>query len=126
MYSGGHAEELIGEAIKNFDRSKLIITNKVAPYHLKYDDVITACKKSLERLQTDYIDIYLIHAPNPEVPLEETMKAMDYLLEQGLIKYIGVSNFSVEQMKEAQSYSKNKIIINEIPYNLDTRNKDYK
>lgn len=126
VYGAGHTEELIGTAIKDFDRSKLIITSKVFKNHLKFDDLINSCKKSLERLQTEYIDIYLLHAPNPEVPLKETMKAMDYLVNQGMVKYIGVSNFSVGQMKEAQKYSKNKIIANQIPYNLATRNKDYK
>lgn len=126
LYGATHTEELIGEAIKDLDRSKLIITSKVYKTHLHYDDVITSCKKSLERLQTTYIDIYLIHAPNPEIPLQETMRALDFLVEQGLIKYIGVSNFSVEQMKEAQKHSNNKIIINQIPYNLSARNEDYK
>jgi diketogulonate reductase-like aldo/keto reductase len=125
LYGAGHSEELIGKAIKALDRSKLIITSKVFKTNLKYDSVIASCKKSLEKLQTDYIDIYLIHAPNPEIPLVETMKAMDYLVEQKLIRFIGVSNFSVEQMKEAQKYSKNKIVANQIPYNLNTRNKDH-
>ncbi|PIN81326.1 aldo/keto reductase [Candidatus Woesearchaeota archaeon CG10_big_fil_rev_8_21_14_0_10_32_9] len=126
VYGAGHTEELIGKAIKDLDRSKLIITSKVFKTNLKYDDVITSCKKSLEKLQTNYIDLYLIHAPNPKISLEETMKAMDYLIEQKLVRFIGVSNFSVNEMKEAQRYSKNKIIANQIPYNLATRNNDYK
>jgi len=85
LYGDGHTEELIGNAIKDLDRSKLIITSKVFKTNLKYDEVIISCKKSLEKLHTDYIDIYLIHAPNPEIPLKETMKAMDYLVEQGMI-----------------------------------------
>lgn len=125
LYGAGHSEELIGKAIKDLDRSKLIITSKVFKTNLKYNDVIASCKKSLKRLQTDYVDIYLIHAPNPEISLEETMKALDYLIEQKLIKFIGVSNFSVEEIKEAQKYSQNKIVVNQIPYNLNTRNKDY-
>ena len=124
LYGAGHTEELIGNAIKDLDRSKLIITSKVFKTNLKYNDVIASCQESLERLQTDFIDIYLIHAPNPEIPLEETMRAMDWLVEQGMVKYVGVSNFSVEQMQEAQMYSKNKIVINQIPYNLATRNID--
>lgn len=124
LYGDGHSEELIGEAIKDFNRSKLIITSKVFKTNLKYDDVISACKKSLERLQTNYIDIYLIHAPNPEISIKETMEALDYLVEEKLVKFIGVSNFSVEQIKEAQKYSKNKICVNQIPYNLNTRNSD--
>lgn len=126
LYGAGHTEELIGEAISTLDRSKLIITDKVYKTHLKYEDVITSCKKSLERLQTSYIDIYLIHAPNPDIPIKETMRALDFLMEQKMIKFIGVSNFSVNEIKEAQKYSENKIIINQIPYNLATRNHDYK
>ncbi len=126
LYGAGHTEELIGKAIRNFDRSLIVITDKVFKTHLKYDDVIFSCKKSLEKLQTDYIDIYLIHAPNPEIPVADTMNALDSLIEEKLIKYIGVSNFSVEQMKEAQKYSKNKIIVNQIPYNLATRNNDHR
>lgn len=122
LYGAGHTEELIGNAIKDLDRSKLIITSKVFKTNLKYDDVIASCKRSLKRLQTDYIDIYLIHAPNPEIPLEETVKALDHLVDQKIVKFIGVSNFSVEQMQEAQKYSKNKIVANQIPYNLATRN----
>lgn len=123
MYGGGHTEELIGEAIKDLDRSTLIITSKVYNTNLKYEDVISSCKKSLERFKTDYLDIYLIHAPNSEIPIEETMKAMDYLVENKIVKYIGVSNFTVEEMKEAQKYSRNKIAFNQIEYNLLTRNK---
>ncbi|MBI4163412.1 MAG: aldo/keto reductase [Candidatus Aenigmarchaeota archaeon] len=123
LYGAGHTEELIGNAIKDLDRSKIIITSKVFKTNLMYDNVIASCKKSLEKLKTNFIDIYLVHAPNPEIPLEETMRALDYLIEQKLVKFIGVSNFSVEQMKDAQKYSRNKIVANQIPYNLATRNK---
>ena len=123
MYGGGHTEELVGEAIKDFNRSELILTSKVFKTNLNYENVISSCKKSLKRLGTDYLDIYLVHAPNPEIPIEETMKAMDYLVENKLVKYIGVSNFTVEEMKEAQKYSKNKIAFNQIEYSLLTRNK---
>ena len=94
--------------------------------HLRYDDLIVACQQSLERLKTDSIDIYLIHAPNPTLPIQETMRAMEYLMDHKLIRHIGVSNFSVAQMQEAQKYSQYPIVINQIPYNLATRNTDYK
>ncbi|KAB2832768.1 MAG: aldo/keto reductase [Candidatus Brocadia sp.] len=74
------------------------------------------------RLKTDYIDLYLIHAPSPDIPIQETMKAMDFLVEQKLVKCIGVSNFAVEQIKEAQKYTKNKIVANQIEYSLLVRN----
>lgn len=122
-YAQGHTEELIGRAIRGYDRKSLFITSKVSPEHLGYDNLIASAKGSLQRLHTDYIDLYLIHAPNPDIPMQETMKAMDFLIEQKLIRCMGVSNFAVEQMKEAQKYTKNKIAANQIQYNLLVRNK---
>jgi diketogulonate reductase-like aldo/keto reductase len=116
VYGAGHTEEIVAEAIKDFDRKKIFITTKVFKTNLHYDTVINSAKNSLIRLKTNYIDLYLIHAPNPEIPIEETMKAMDYLVEQKIIKFIGVSNFSAEQMKEAQKHTKNRIVANQLKY----------
>lgn len=121
MYGAGHSEELVGNAIANFDRESLFLTTKVLPEHLHYNELIEAAEGSLRRLNTDYIDLCLIHIPNPEIPVKETMEAMDRLVEQGKVRYIGVSNFSVEQLKEAQEYTDNKIVNNQIEYNLLTR-----
>jgi len=104
MYSEGHAEELVGEAIKGFDRSSLIIATKVWHTNLRYDDLINSAQKSLKRLGTDYADIYIIHYPNPSD-----------------IKYIGLSNFSVGQFREAQKHTENKIVCNQLYYNLANR-----
>lgn len=120
-YAAGHAEELVGGAIKSFDRKNLFITTKVSPEHLRFDQVLEAAKASLGRLETNYIDLYLIHWPNPDIPLEETMRAFDFLVDEDLVRYIGVSNFSVQLLKEAQSYSKNKIVTNQVEYNLISR-----
>lgn len=122
-YGAGHCEELVGNAIKDFDRKKLFITTKVTNTNLHYDDVIAAAKQSLKRLKIKYIDLYLIHAPNLEILIEETMKAMDFLVEQKIVRFIGVSNFTVSALKEAQNHSKNKIVANQIEYSLITRNK---
>ena len=122
-YALGHTEELIGRAIGGFDRKNLFITSKVSPEHLSYDDLLASAKGSLQRLDTDYIDLYLIHAPNPDISIQETMKAMDSLVEQKLIRCMGVSNFPVEQIREAQKYTKNKIVANQIEYNLLVRDK---
>lgn len=122
LYGEGHAEELVAEAIKRFDRRKLFITSKVMSQHLHYNDVIAACKESVKRLKTDYLDLYLIHQPNPDIPITETMRAMASLLEQNLIRFIGVSNFSVSDLKEAQKFSKYKIVANQIEYSLVSRN----
>jgi len=77
----------------------------------------------MKRMGIHQIDLYLIHMPNPGIPVRQTMKAIDRLVDEKIIRYIGVSNFSVEQIKEAQSYTSNKIVTNQIEYNLFTRNK---
>lgn len=120
-YSAGHTEELVGQAIRDFDRQKLFITTKVTKENLSYDGVIGAMASSLKRLNTPYVDLYLIHSASPHLPISETMRAMDYLLETGKTKLIGVSNFSVAQLQSAQKFTKNKIVANQIEYNLITR-----
>ncbi len=123
LYGNGHAEELVAAAIKlsKIARKKLFITSKVMSQHLHHNDVISACKKSLDRLQTDYIDLYLIHFPNQDISIIETMHAMDELVDQNLVRFIGVSNFSVADLKEAQKFSKHKIVANQIEYSLIAR-----
>ncbi|MBS3171144.1 aldo/keto reductase [Candidatus Woesearchaeota archaeon] len=121
IYGNGCCERLIGKAIKTFNRESLFITSKVSPQNLGYKDLINSAKKSLQRLRTNYIDLYLIHGYNKEIPMHETMKAMDYLVFNGLARFIGVSNFSVEELKEAQDNSENKISANQIEYNLLVR-----
>ena len=118
-YADGHAEELVGEAIQPFPREQLFVVSKVWPDHLKYDEVLKAVERSLKRLRIDRLDLYLIHHPNPDVPLKETVAAMEKLVEQGMTRFIGVSNFNVSQMEEARScLSKNEIVVNQLPYNL--------
>lgn len=119
MYGAGHTEELIGEAIKYFPREDVFIITKVLPKNLRYKDVIKSAEGSLKRLNTDYIDLYLIHAPNPRIPLKETIEAMEKLVENRLVRFIGVSNFSVRDLEEAQKYLKNtNIVANQVEYNL--------
>jgi len=118
-YADGHAEELVGEAIRSFSRDSLFIISKVWPDHLQYDEVIKAAGRSLERLGIDCLDLYLVHHLNPDVPLKETMSAMEWLIERRMVKFLGVSNFNVAQMEEAGSCLKNnRIIVNQLPYSL--------
>ncbi len=122
MYGGGHSEELVGEAIKKFERQKVFIVTKVLPENLTYKDLINSAQKSLKRLNTDYIDLYLIHAPNPKIPIKETMNAMERLIEDKVVKFIGVSNFSVSQIEKARAYLRNTdIVVNQVEYNLIER-----
>ena len=117
-YAAGHAEELVGQAIKNYQRKKLFIVSKVWPNHLTFDGVLASAAQSLKRLKTDYLDLYLIHKPNPLIPISETIRAMDKLKAEGLIRNIGVSNFSVTSLIAAQAVSRNKIVANQAHYNL--------
>jgi diketogulonate reductase-like aldo/keto reductase len=122
MYAAGHAEELVGEAVKQFSRDEVFIATKVWPSNLRYEDVIRSCRRSLERLQLKYVDLYMVHWPNPRIPLQETMKAMEKLVEDGLVRYIGVSNFDVELLEEAMNALKREeIVANQVKYSLEAR-----
>lgn len=118
LYGTWAAEKILWKAIKGYDRRKLQIASKVKGSNCSYDAIKVACKKSLERLKLDYLDLYYIHWREPQFDLKDCMRAMDELVEEWLIKNIWVSNFSVESLKEAQSYTKNKIVANQVHYNL--------
>lgn len=121
-YALWHTEELIWKAIKNSSREKLFITSKVSQENLSYEKLILSCENSLKRLKTWYLDLYLIHWYNSNINLSETIKALDYLKNIWKIKNYWVSNFSIENIKEAQKYS-NQIFVNQIEYNYFTRDK---
>lgn len=126
IYASGYAERIVAQAIKGYDREKLLLVSKVSSAHLRYEDVIKSARASLERLGSKYLDLYLIHAPNPKIPIRETMRAMDTLIEEGLVRHIGVSNFTVERMEEAQSYTRHRIVANQLHYNLKFREPERK
>ena len=117
MY-GNEAE--IGRAVSasGVDRTSLFITTKIWTNHLRARDVGPATEASLRKLQTDYVDLLLIHWPNASVPMGETLGAMMKLKEAGKAKAIGVSNFSVEQMNEALTRHKAPIACNQVEYHL--------
>ncbi|MCW4035666.1 MAG: aldo/keto reductase [Candidatus Bathyarchaeota archaeon] len=118
-YGAGHAEELVGEAIESYDRGDLFITTKVWPSHLRHDDLIDSMRASLRRLGQDYVDLYLIHWPNPEVPLEETMLALESCAEEGYTRLIGVSNFPPSLVEEAQSHLReHRLVADQVEYSL--------
>ena len=95
-------EEAVGHAIGDL-RNQVFLTTKVSPDHFRYDDVIEAAEGSLRRLGTDRIDLYLLHWPSPDIPIGETMSAMDRLVADGKVRYVGVSNFSVAQLKRRRA-----------------------
>jgi aryl-alcohol dehydrogenase-like predicted oxidoreductase len=99
-YGDGHSEEIVGKALAG-RRGECVIATKVSPSHLRASEVRASLQGSLKRLATDYVDLYYIHWPNAEVPIEETMTVLNQLKQQGLIRAIGVSNFSLDQLKAA-------------------------
>ena len=114
-------EDAVGEAVAGI-RERVFIATKVLGSNLRYDAVLRAAERSLRLLGVDKIDLYQIHWPNPRVPIAETMGAMEQLVDDGLVDYIGVSNFSVEDMAEAQAAMRqNAIVSNQILYNLRRR-----
>ncbi len=117
-----NTEDIVGKAIKNYEREKLFIASKVWPTHFHYDDVITACENSLKKLETNYLDLYQLHWSTKSIDIKETMKAMEKLKEDGKIMNIGVSNFSLEELKEAQAVmTKFEIASNQVEYSIVTR-----
>jgi diketogulonate reductase-like aldo/keto reductase len=115
-------EGVVGKAVRGI-RDRVFIATKVSGQHLKYDEVLRAAETSLNRLDTGYIDLYQIHWPNSLVPIQETMRAMEVLVDRGLVKFIGVSNFSVAELRAAQAAMKKyPIVTNQVLYNLHRRN----
>jgi len=114
-------EDVVGQAVKGI-RDRVFIATKVSGSHLRHDEVLRAAEASLRQLRTDSIDLYQVHWPNSRVPIKETMRAMETLVDRGLVKYIGVSNFSVSDLREAQAaMSKYPIVSNQVLYNLNSR-----
>jgi len=121
MYGDGHTEELVGRAMRDFPRDSLFITTKVWQSNLRYKDVHQALRGSLKRLGLEAVDLYLIHWPNPAVPLAETFRALNELAADGKVKRLGVSNFDLKLLQRAIDLAKTPIMTNQARYNLLSR-----
>ena len=121
MYARGHSEDVVAMAVAG-ERESVFIATKVSAENLSYERVIRSCAGSLKRLKTSYIDLYQVHWPNSRIPIADTMKAMEKLVADGKVRHIGVSNFSVEQTREAQeALSKNTLASNQVEYSIVER-----
>ncbi len=145
-YGQGLSEEIIGKVLKDIPRDKVQILTK---YGLRWDtdkgvyyftskdiygkevhmyryaakeSVMKECEESLQRLRTDYIDLYQIHWPDPSTPLEDTMEAIERLKEHGKIRYAGVCNYSMQQMEEVSKLTE--IVSNQVLYNMLQRDNE--
>ena len=124
MYGSGRAEEIVGEAIKG-QRHRLFIVSKVLPYNASLRGTIEACEKSLKRLKTDRIDLYLLHWRGSH-PLADTLAAFERLQRDGKIRHHGVSNFDTDDMQEWISLNGgDAVAANQILYNLSRRGPEW-
>jgi diketogulonate reductase-like aldo/keto reductase len=121
MYSGGHTEELVGQALQGFERTKFFITTKVKPPNLSYSGVLRSLDGSLQRLGVEQIDLYLIHWPAHSLPLSRTFRALNQAVREGKVRYLGVSNFGLDELKQAQQLSETPLVTNQVPYSLANR-----
>ena len=120
-YGAGRSEELVGTAIRGI-RDEVFIATKFSPENNTYDGVLRAADRSLRRLQTEYIDLYQVHWPNPTIPIEDTIRAVARLLEERKIRFFGVSNFSVPEMRAAaNALGEGTLVSNQVEYNLFDR-----
>jgi diketogulonate reductase-like aldo/keto reductase len=112
-------EREVGQAIAESElpRDDLFLVTKVWTNHLRHADVLEACARSLERLDSSYVDLYLIHWPGSGVPIAETIGAMELLVLDGQVRQIGVSNFSTAQLQEARSASSIPVFCNQVKFN---------
>ena len=114
-------EEIVGKAIHGL-REQVFLATKVLPRHFRRSDLLRAAENSLRRLHTDRIDLYQLHWPNYTVPIEETIEAMEKLVDMGKVRFIGVSNFSAAELHQAQRFlSRQRIVSNQVPYSLINR-----
>lgn len=125
MYGNGRSELLVGEAIKGYDREKLFIISKVLPSNAGRGRIFQACEKTLERLGTDYLDLYLLHWRGM-IPFEETIECMEELVRRGKIRCWGVSNMDIDDMEEIVNLSEGENCrVNQVLYHLGSRGIEY-
>jgi diketogulonate reductase-like aldo/keto reductase len=114
-----YSEPFVAKAVRGRKRDELFIATKVWLDHLHHDDLVMALERSLQRMELSYVDLYQIHFPNSAVPIKETMGAMEEMIAKGKMRAVGVSNFSLEQMREANSaLARSEIAACQVNYSL--------
>lgn len=125
MYGSGLSEEILGECIRSYDRSSLFIVDKILPSNAHKGQYLECCRQSLRRLGTDYIDLYLLHWKGP-VDLQDMADNMQKLVEQGLIRHWGVSNFDTHEMQQLFACKNGQnCFCDQILYNICERGAEY-
>ena len=125
MYGSGSTEVMVGRALSGL-RQKVFLTSKVLPSNASYSGTLKACERSLRRLGTDYLDLYLLHWWSGHHPIAETMRAMEELVRSGKTRFIGVSNSDALQLRQAQGVLSNqRLVCNQVCYHLKTRSIEF-
>lgn len=118
IYGKGASERIVGELLKD-TKQDLVIASKLYPEKDSVEEVWKAVEGSLERLGIDFIDLYQVHWWPPKMPISGVMEELDAVVQEGMVRYIGVSNFSIEQVEEAQSHLEHtEIVSNQVHYSL--------
>lgn len=120
MYADGHTEELVGQALRGRERQRFFLTTKVRPPNLGYRSTLASIDGSLRRLGVEQIDLFLIHWRD-QTPLAETFRALNEAVRAGKVRYLGVSNFDLAELQQAQALSETPIVTNQTPYSVTTR-----
>ena len=122
IYGSGKSESMVGEVIKNFDRDDLFITTKLSPQHRGENEMKLAVNNSLKRLGLKNVDLYLIHWLKHKQSIKQIINFLEVLIDEGKTRYIGVSNFSLDQFKTAQQEAKKyELVTNQIKLNIENQ-----
>jgi len=122
VYGFGTSEKVVGDLISEYNRDDLFITSKLFPMHMSLRTMKKAANKSLKRLGINNFDLYLIHWPSPFTSREKQMKILDHLVKEGKTRYVGVSNFSVDQFREGLSFLNTDLVTNQLHANITKQN----
>jgi aryl-alcohol dehydrogenase-like predicted oxidoreductase len=129
VYQDGESERILGRAMKG-RRDRFIVTTKVGSPEaddinakgLGKQNILHCCERSLRRLDTDFVDLYLCHFPDPNTPIDETIAAMDTLVASGKVRYVGCSNFESWRLREAiqasEQHGQARFVCNQLAYSL--------
>jgi len=122
VYGFGTSEKVVGDLISEYNRDDLFITSKLFPMHMSLRTMKKAANNSLKRLGINNFDLYLIHWPSPFTSREKQMKILDHLVKEGKTRYVGVSNFSVDQFREGLSFLNTDLVTNQLHANITKQN----
>ncbi|HSX07767.1 MAG TPA: aldo/keto reductase [Candidatus Saccharimonadales bacterium] len=118
LYGGFYTDEVVGQAIAGYNREDLFIADKLWKSSVGNGQVRPTVEQMLKKLGTNYIDLLYIHAPWEGVAWQEAIPQIDELIDEGIVRYFGVSNFTVEQMQEAMQIAKHPLVVNQMNFNL--------